>query len=87
MGSIGDVAERIQEHNAAVGRNFKERVRYRTRCADCAKSDFAPHELRSRELRYIVGTVVICVRLVLARWRCIHCGRCFTDYPDFRTAL
>ena len=35
MGSIGNLAEEIKEHNAAVSLNFEERVRYRTRCADC----------------------------------------------------
>ena len=83
-----NLAERIKEHNAAVGRNFRNRVRYRNSCAGCTGSDcFAPHELRSRQLRYIVGTAVMCVRIVLARWRCILCGRTFTDYPDFRTAV
>ncbi len=54
----------------------------------CTESNcFVPHELRSRPLRYMVGTAVICVRIVLARWRCTLCGRTFTDYPDFRTAV
>ncbi len=69
-------------------RNSRERIRYRNVCAVCTEEGcFAPHELRSRELRYLVGTVVMCVRIVLARWRCIVCGRTFTDYPDFRTAV
>lgn len=88
MGSIVNLAEKIQEHNAAVRQNFRNRVRYRNSCAVCTESDcWAPHELRSRQLRYIVGTAVMCVRIVLARWRCSHCGRTFTDYPDFRTAV
>jgi hypothetical protein len=83
-----NLADRIKEHNAAVCQNFRHRVRYRNGCAGCTESDsFAPHELRSRQLRYTVGTAVICVRIVLARWRCIVCGRTFTDYPDFRTAV
>lgn len=83
-----DLAERIKEHQAAVRRNFRDRVLYRHSCAGCAGSDcFAAHELRSRQLRYMVGTAVICVRIVLARWRCILCGRTFTDYPDFRPAV
>jgi hypothetical protein len=88
MGSIVNLAEKIQEHNAAMRRNSRERIRYRNTCAACDGYDcLAPHELRSRELRYLVGTVVMCVRIVLARWRCIVCGRTFTDYPDFRTAV
>jgi len=87
-GSIVDLAQRIKEHDAAVRRDFRNRILYRNSCAGCRRSDcFAPHELRSRQLRYIVGTAVICVRIVLARWRCIFCGRTFTDYPDFRTAV
>lgn len=83
-----NLAEKIHQHNAAVRRNFRDRIRYRNCCAACTESDcFAPHELRSRQLRYMVGPAVICVRIVLARWRCIHCGRTFTDYPDFRTSL
>lgn len=83
-----DLAQEIQQHNAAVRRNSRNRVRYRNSCAGCTGSDcFAPHELRSRELRYIAGTAVICVRIVVARWRCMLCGRTFTDHPDFRPAL
>ena len=86
--SIVDLGERIQKHNEAVRRNSQNRVRYRDCCAACGKSaGFAPHELRSRQLRYTVGTAVIRARIVLARWRCILCERTFTDYPDFRTPL
>lgn len=66
----------------------KNRPRYRNSCTGCKGRDaFAPHELRARQLRYTVGTAVICTQIVLARWRCVSCGRTFTDYPDFRTAL
>lgn len=86
--SIVSWTERIQRHNEAVRRNSRDRIRYRNRCAACKESaGFAPHELRSRGLRYIVDNTVICTRIVLARWRCIACGVTFTDYPDFRTAL
>jgi hypothetical protein len=86
--SMIDLAERIQRHNEAVRRVSQERIRYRDCCAICGKSaGFAPHELRSRQLRYMVGTAVICACIVLARWRCILCNRTFTDYPDFRTPL
>jgi hypothetical protein len=88
MGSIVSLREKIEQHNAAMRRNCRQRIRYRNICAACNQSaGFAPHELRSRELRYMVGTGVMCVRIVLARWRCIVCGRTFTDYPDFRTAV
>jgi hypothetical protein len=32
--------------------------------------------------RYMVGTAVMCVRIVLARWRCILCSRTFTEHRD-----
>ena len=83
-----NLAEEIKKHNAAVRRNSQDRVRYRNSCAGCDGVDcFAPHELRSRQLRYTVGTAVICTSILLARWRCILCGRRFTDHPDFRTAV
>ncbi len=88
MTNIADLADEIKQHNAAVRRNSRDRVCYRKFCAVCERGTvFAPHELRSRPLRYMVGTAVICVRIVLARWRCTLCGRTFTDYPDFRTAV
>lgn len=88
MRSIVNLADEIKKHNAAMRRNSRDRARYRNVCAECDGVDcFAAHELRSRELRYMVGTLVICTTIVLARWRCILCGRSFTDHPDFRTAI
>lgn len=83
-----DLAKDIKNHNALVGKNSRKRVCYRTVCANCKKSEgFAPHELRSRWLRYIVGNAVRSAKVFLARWRCCHCNRSFTDYPDFRTTV
>jgi hypothetical protein len=82
------LADRIQGHNEAVRRDSRNRIRYREHCAACRNSaGFAPHELRSRQLRYIVANRVNSTRIILARWRCIVCNVTFTDYPDFRTAL
>ena len=33
------------------------------------------------------ATEVVCTEIWLARWKCRQCGRTFTDYPDFRTAV
>ena len=86
--SMPDLANEIKQHNAAVRRNSRDRVCYRTVCAACGKNaPFAAHELRTRNLRYIVANDVICVVIWLARWRCGHCGRRFTDFPDFRLAV
>ncbi len=83
-----DLATEIKRHDAAVGRNSRDRVRYRTVCAACGKNAaFAPHELRKRGLRYITAGRVVVVMILLARWRCRHCQRTFTDYPPFRLAV
>lgn len=85
---MADLADEINKHNAAVRRNSRDRMRYRTVCVGCKESELiAPHELRRRTLRYIVANQVIYVVIWLARWRCCNCGRRFTDFPDFRTAL
>ena len=86
--SIGKLEIRIKQHDAAVRKNPRDRVCYRTVCAGCGKkAPFAPHGLRKRSLRYIVANSVVCTVIWLARWRCRRCGRTFTDYPDFRLAL
>ena len=85
---MADLAVEINKHNDAVRRNSRDRVRYRTICVGCEENElFAPHELRRRQLRYILGNQVIRTVIWLARWRCCNCGRRFTDHPDFRTAL
>ena len=88
MTNISNLADEIKKHNAAVRRNSRDRVRYRKVCAVCKKGEvFAPHELRSRPLRYMVGNKVECVRVWLARWKCCTCDRRFTDHPNFRFAV
>ena len=88
MTNIANLAEQIKNHNAAVRRNSRDRVRYRKTCAVCVKGEvFAPHEVRCRWLRYILDNQVRIERLWLARWRCCGCGRTFTDHPDFRPAV
>ena len=86
--SIVNLAEEIKQHNDAVQRNSRNRVCYRAICAACGKNaPFAPHDVRPRNLRYVVENNVVCVVIWLARWRCRHCRWRFTDYPDFRFAL
>jgi hypothetical protein len=78
----------IEQHNRAVGRRGADRVCYRKSCARCDAEDrFAPHDVRRRGLRVIVGQTVLCLTVWLARWRCRNCRYVFTDYPDFRTPL
>ena len=78
----------VDEHNLAVRRRGSGRVCYRKSCARCNGGErFAPHDVRSRGLRLIIGHSVLCVTVWLARWRCRNCRYVFTDYPDFRTSL
>ena len=79
----------VEEHNCAVRRRGSARVCYRESCARCDDTEepFAPHDVRPRGLRLIVGHSVLCLTVWLARWRCRNCRCVFTDYPDFRTSL
>jgi len=82
------LATEIKQHDAAVRQNSRDRICYRTVCAACGKNaPFAPHELRKRGLRYIGAGKVVLVIILIARWRCRHCRRAFTDYPPFRLAV
>ena len=88
MTNISHLADEIKKHNAAMRRNSRDRVRYRKVCAVCKEGEvFAPHELRSRPLRYMVGNKVQCEPIWLARWKCCTCDRSFTDHPHFRFAV
>jgi hypothetical protein len=44
---------------------------------------FAFHGTRARRFLVLVGSYVCKVAALLARWRCPHCRRTFTDYPPF----
>lgn len=78
----------VEEHNRVVRQRSSDRVCYRKSCIRCDSGErFAPHDVRSRGLRLIVGHAVLCVTVWLARWRCCNCRYVFTDYPDFRTSL
>jgi hypothetical protein len=44
---------------------------------------FAFHGTRGRRFLVMVGSYVRRVAALLARWRCPHCRRTFTDYPSF----
>ena len=75
-----------------------ERVRNRTItcatiiCCHCgldaiaAQTPFAFHGARPRRFLVLVGRYVCKVAALLARWRCPHCQRTFTDYPPFACA-
>jgi hypothetical protein len=86
--SMPATVSEVEEHNRVVRQRSSVRVCYRESCARCdARERFAPHDVRSRGLRLIVGYSVLCLTVWLARWRCRKCRYVFTDYPDFRTPL
>jgi hypothetical protein len=75
--------------------SHSERVRKRTStcattiCCHCgfdAASGHAPfafHGTRGRRFLVLAGSYVCKVAALLARWRCPHCRKTFTDYPPF----
>jgi hypothetical protein len=75
-----------------------ERVRNRTItcattiCRHCgldavgAQTPFAFHGKRPRRFLVLVESRVCRVTALLARWRCSHCRKTFTDYPPFACA-
>jgi hypothetical protein len=78
--------------------DHSERVRNRTItcattiCCHCgldavgAQTPFAFHGARPRRFLVLVGSYVCKVAALLARWRCPHCLKTFTDYPSFACA-
>ena len=72
-----------------------ERVRKRTItcattvCCHCGlhaasgHNRFTLHGTRARRFLVLVGLYVCKVAALLARWRCPHCRKTFTDYPPF----
>ena len=75
-----------------------ERIRNRTTtcatttCCHCgldavgAQTPFAFHGARPRRFLVLVDSYVCKVAALLARWRCPHCHKTFTDYPPFACA-
>jgi len=85
---VSTTATEVELHNRAVRQRGSSRTCYRESCGRCREPGrFAPHDVRPRTLRLIVGHNVVRVPLWLARWRCRKCRFVFTDYPDFRTPL
>ena len=85
---VPTTAAEVERHNRSVRQRGSSRACYRESCGRCREpGQFAPHDVRRRTLRLIVGHNVVRVPLWLARWRCRECRYVFTDYPDFRTPL
>jgi hypothetical protein len=77
----------INNHSESVKRGTI--VCAATTCCHCGTDlsgsprGFAFHGTRNRRFLVIVGDYVYRVAALLARWRCPHCRRTFTDYPSF----
>ncbi len=80
---IDDHSERVRNRTITCATTF---------CCHCgldavgAETPFAFHGARPRRFLVLVGCYVCKVAALLARWRCLHCHRTFTDYPPFACA-
>lgn len=82
-----DVQEEVKTHTRRVERG--ERVRYGHACPRCgmAKEEFFRlHDCRRRKFRLVLGRCIQVAMSWILRWRCLRCGKRFTDYPPFRLA-
>ena len=82
-----DFEEEVKTHTQRV--EAGERVRYGQACPGCgaAKEEFfRMHDCRRRKFRLVVERYIQVALSWLLRWRCLRCGKRFTDYPPFRLA-
>ena len=82
-----DLFESVKTHTRRLG--MGERVRYGRACPRCGAveaHDFRVDECRRRKFRVILGRCIQVVLSWILRWRCLRCGKRFTDYPPFRVA-
>jgi hypothetical protein len=82
-----DIEEEVKAHTQRV--EAGERVRYSPACPHCGTVDkdaFRLHDCRRRKFRLVLGRCIQVSLSWILRWRCLHCGKRFTDYPPFRLA-
>jgi len=82
-----DLAEEVKTHTRQV--EGGERARYGQACPHCgaAKEEcFRVHDCRRRKFRLVLGRCIHVALSWILRWRCLSCGKRFTDYPPFRLA-
>lgn len=80
-----DLAEEIKAHTQRV--EAGERVRYGQACPGCGAAEeefFRMHDCRRRKFRLVLGRCIQVAISWILRWRCLRCGKRFTDYPPFR---
>lgn len=82
-----DVQEEVKTHTRRV--KAGERVRYAQACPHCGAAEdegFRLHDCRERKFRLVLGRCILLAISWILRWRCLRCGKRFTDYPPFRLA-
>jgi transposase len=82
-----DLEKEVKTHTQRV--EAGERVRYVQACPGCgaAKEEFfRVHDCRRRKFRVVVERYIHVAVSWILRWRCLRCGKRFTDYPPFRFA-
>jgi transposase len=82
-----DLQEEVKAHTRRV--EAGERVRYGQACPHCgvATDDFfRMHDCRRRKFRLVVERYIHVALSWILRWRCLRCGKRFSDYPPFRLA-
>jgi rubredoxin len=82
-----DLEEEVKTHTRRV--EGGEGVRYGQACPHCgaAKEEFfRVHDCRRRKFRLVLGRCIYVALSWILRWRCLRCGKRFTDYPPFRLA-
>jgi len=61
-------------------------VQARPRCGAAKEEFFRLHDCRRRKFRLVVERCIQVALSWILRWRCLRCGKRFTDYPPFRLA-
>ena len=82
-----DFAQEVKTHTQKVEQG--EQVRYGQACPGCGAAEkecFRFHDCRRRKFRLVLGQCIQVVLSWILRWRCLRCGKRFTDYPPFRLA-
>jgi DNA-directed RNA polymerase subunit RPC12/RpoP len=80
-----DLQEEVKAHTRRV--EAGERVRYGQACPHCGVAKdvfFRMHDCRRRTFRLVLGRCIQVALSWIVRWRCLRCGKRFTDYPPFR---
>jgi len=82
-----DIKEEVKTHTRRV--EAGERVRYGAcpRCGAVEEESFRLHDCRRRKFRLVIGRYIQMELSWILRWRCLRCGKRFTDYPPFRLAM